>query len=121
VAKWLNTTGILNDKLHRFVHVHLDTQEKRQQVYEAWLIYKKFFPDLANLASLIHQKKIRFNMIFGKYDSVITPALGHKFSRILGSTDHLFLIEAGHRLLSEQTMLFIREKNLWPAPLLVKK
>ena len=114
IANALNKTGILNDKLHRFVHVHLDSEAQRQMVYDVWLIYKLTFPNLQNLARIIRTKKIPFHMIFGRYDSVITPALGKKFSRIMGTEEHLFLIEAGHRLMTEQTAQFIWQHNLWP-------
>lgn len=113
VAKKLNQLGILNDKLHRFVHVHLDTKEKRIQVYEAWLIYKLFFSNQDTLAELIKTKNIKFNMIFGKFDSVIRPHLGEAFSKKLNSEKHLHIIEAGHRLLDQNTLNYIVKNNLW--------
>ncbi len=115
IAKWLNKIGLLNDKLHRFVHVHLDTREKRQQVHDAWLIYKRIFPDLKLLANYIRSHDVfAFNMIFGEFDSIITPKLGEKFCDQIGSRKRMHLIKAGHRLLNEATIEFIREKKLWP-------
>ncbi len=113
-AKWLNKFGLINDKLHRFVQVHLDTLEKRWQVHDAWLIYAKMFPDLNKLGDIIRSSDIKFNMIFGKHDSVITPRLGYKFSKIIGSDEHLHLVESGHRLLNQATIQFIIAKKLWP-------
>lgn len=78
-AKWLNKLGLLSDKLHRFVHVHLDTREKRLLVRDAWMIYRKIFPNKKELARLYKHDKIRFHMIFGEYDSVIVPRLGRNF------------------------------------------
>jgi pimeloyl-ACP methyl ester carboxylesterase len=104
----------INDKLHRFVYVHLDSEPKRQLVYDAWLIHKKMFPDLDVVASHV-RKGMPFNMVFGKYDSVITPALGKNMSRIIGSDKHYHEIESGHQLINERTARFIAEKGLWPA------
>ncbi len=114
VADFLHALKLLSHKLHRFTYVHLDTKEKRQQVHDAWLIYKRIFPDLHKLATIINNSDLPFNMIFGKYDSVIRPQLGAKFSVLIGSEKHLHIIEAGHRLMTEQTVKFIAEKKLWP-------
>ena len=114
LAKVLNKIGILNDKLFRFVHVHLDTREKRQQVHDAWLIYKKIFPDLCASSKLARDLGKNFVMIFGRYDSVIRPELGRKFTHMTGDESQMKLIDAGHRLMTEQTQHFIAEQKLWP-------
>ena len=113
-VKWLNKFGLLSNKLHHFVHVHLDTLEKRWQVHDAWLIYSKMFPDLKTVGAIIRNSGIKFNMIFGQTDSVITPKLGYKFSSIIGSEKHLHLVDSGHRLLNDDTIQFIASQNLWP-------
>lgn len=104
IAKGLNKIGLLNDKLHRFVHVHLDTREKRWQVHDAWLFYKNMFPDLQGLAKIIREREDSFLMIFGKYDSVITPALGNKFSKMIGNDSHIRIVDAGHRLMTTEVV-----------------
>lgn len=115
IAKWLNKLGMLNDKLHRFVHVHLDTKEKRQQVHDAWLIYKFLFPNLDKLAVLIRNNNgFSFHMIFGEMDSVITPRIGEKFCDKIGNRKCFYMIPSGHRLLNDRTIQFIRDKKLWP-------
>lgn len=111
VAKWLNKVGILHDKLHRFVHVHLDTHEKRWQVYDAWLIYKNMFPHLPMLAGIIRKREQSFHMVFGKYDSIIKPYLGKKFSKMIGSDQHMHVVDAGHRLMTEEALRSV--KGLW--------
>lgn len=109
----LHKLKLISDKLHRFAYVHQDTQAKRQLVYDAWMIHKNMFPDLENVARIIREGK-SFNMVFGKHDSVITPALGKKMSGIIGSDKHYFEIEAGHQLMNERTAKFVEEKGLWP-------
>lgn len=113
-VRLLNRTGLLNDKLFRFVHVNLDSSEKRKQVYDAWLIYRKIYPDLTTLSALVRERKFSFNMIFGKYDSVIRVKSGRKFCSLVGSAECLHAVELNHKLMSKQTVEYIAEKNLWP-------
>jgi hypothetical protein len=101
---FLNKVRLLPDKLHRFVYVHMDTIEKRRQVFEAWLIYKKMFPDLSLLASIINNEGFGFVMVFGKYDSVIPPRLGLKFAQMIGSNNCFMEINIGHRILNEEAL-----------------
>ena len=114
VANTLHKLKLLSPKLHRFTHVHLDTREKRMLVHDAWLIYRNFFPNLNETAAIILEDKIPFHMIFGKYDSVIRPQLGEKFCRILGDMKYMSVISSGHRLLNDQLLDYIRERDLWP-------
>jgi pimeloyl-ACP methyl ester carboxylesterase len=114
IADFLKRMGILNDKLHRFVYVHLDSKEKRQQVFDAWLIYRQMFPDLQELADTINWESTPFHMVFGKFDSVITVQLGERFSNYLGNKEHMYIIDLGHRLMVKQTAEFIEANELWP-------
>jgi pimeloyl-ACP methyl ester carboxylesterase len=109
IAKWLNKLGLLSDKLHRFVHVHLDTREKRLLVRDAWMIYRKIFPNKKELARLYKHDKIRFHMIFGEYDSVIVPRLGRKFSALLGDEKILHILPMGHRILGQELLLYLKD------------
>ncbi len=114
VAGLLHTTKLLPPKLYRFTHVHLDTRAKRQQVHDAWLIYKRMFPELKTVAKIINQNGLQYNMIFGEHDSIIKPKLGEKFNGILGTDKHMHTVPSGHRLLNENTLNYIQENNLWP-------
>jgi pimeloyl-ACP methyl ester carboxylesterase len=115
LVNFLNKTGLLNDKLHRFVHLHLDTREKRILVHDAWLIYQNMFPDLTETAQIINREKIPVNMVFGEYDTVIRPKLASRLLKKTGPTVRLLLIPAGHRLITKNTADFIRDHQIWPA------
>lgn len=114
VAGGLNRLGLLSDKLFRFVHLNLDTLEKRQLVYHVWLIYRQFFPNQAELGATIRNYGIKCAIIFGRYDSIIPPRLGEKFVRKFGESEWFFEIELGHRLIEPRIIPFIQERNLWP-------
>lgn len=104
---------LITDKLHRFVYVHMDHPEKRRLVYESWLIYRRFEPNLPHIAELVNEHDFTFRMLFGRYDSVIKPSLGKRFNQLLNKNSHLHLIDAGHQLMTENTVDFILEKRLW--------
>lgn len=114
LAAFLNKVGILNDKLHRFVHVHLDTTEKRQLVYDAWLAHRFLFPDLDALANWMDHSQKPVYFVFGEYDSVIRVRLGIRFSGKVKMPKEkwLFTMPLGHRLLEQKTIESIKEKKL---------
>lgn len=114
LAKALNKTGLLSDKLHRFVHVHLDTKFKRQQVHDAWLIYRLFFSDLRELANAYKKHQFIPVLIFGKYDSVIRPRLAENFNLKTDSNFPVHILPAGHRLMTGATADYMQEAGLWP-------
>lgn len=103
---------LINEKLHRFIYVHMDKAEKRKLVYETWLIYRQFEPDLDEIARIVNANEVHFQMVFGRYDSVIRPKLGRLFNAKL-KRDHLHLTEAGHQLMTDDTVRFISSNSLW--------
>jgi pimeloyl-ACP methyl ester carboxylesterase len=111
IAKWLNKFGLLSDKLHRFVHVHLDTREKRLLVRDAWMIYRKIFPNKKEISRIYKTEKIKFHMIFGEYDSVIVPRLGRKFAAQLGDDNVLHILPMGHRILGQELLHYLKDNT----------
>ncbi len=117
LAGALNTVGLLSDKLLRFVHVHLDTEEKRLLVYDAWLVYRACFPSLNELGHWVDNTSPLFATVFGRYDAIIPSRLANrlepKIHRIPKSS-WFFEVDLGHRLLEKKTMDCIEENGLWP-------
>lgn len=114
LAAMLNQAGVLNDKLHRFVHVHLDTVEKRQLVHDAWLAHRYLFPDLDQLARWMDEQKRPVYFLFGEYDSIIRVRLGVRFSKKVKrpADQWLYTVPLGHRLLETKTVELVKEKKL---------
>lgn len=114
VADFLLRVKLLHPKLHRFVYVHMDTLEKRRQVFDAWLIYKRIFPDLNKLAKVIGKHRWEWHIIFGKFDSVIKPRLGVKFKSMNPKWIHTHELPQGHRLFTQALIHYIADKKLFP-------
>lgn len=110
LAHW---SGIISHQVHRFVKHHMDTFDKRKQVYDTWLIYRDFNPDLAQIRKLADIHKTPLLLFLGKYDRIIPPdhanRLCHKWRE-----DSVHILESGHLLLNQSTVNYLRDHNLWP-------
>lgn len=112
LADFLKFMRILPPKLHRFVYVHMDSKRKRDQVYQAWMTYRWFRPNQQTLINNLKSHSIKFNMVFGKYDSIIRPSLGKKFSAKLGEPQSFHELHIGHRMVQSATVSYIEKNNL---------
>ncbi len=104
----LHKAGLINEKLKKFAFNNMDDAEKRELVYKVWSTFKKVNPDIRKVASLIRENNIAVCQYFGKYDKVIKPGLGKWFAKKIGQENRLFILEAGHVLLTEKTVDFIK-------------
>lgn len=93
---------LLSDKLYRFVLNNLESEEKRQLVYNVWLTLRQIEPDAKVSARLINENKIKCYLFFGKYDSVIPPRIGEYFVSMLDEKN-IFVVETGHNLFKAAT------------------
>jgi pimeloyl-ACP methyl ester carboxylesterase len=117
LAAALNAIGLLSDKLLRFVHVHLDTREKRELVHDAWLVYRAFFPNLHEVGSWVDNLSTSFAAVFGRYDAIIPSRLANRLEpkiHRIPKTSWFFEVDLGHRLLEKKTMDCIEKNGLWP-------
>lgn len=112
IADSLRAIRLLPQKLHRFVHFHMETYEKRKLVGEVWMVYRFFEPDIAEVQRIINEREIQTTLIYGKYDSVIKPWQGEKLNEGL-DRNALHILESGHLLLEESTVEYIAEKGIW--------
>jgi pimeloyl-ACP methyl ester carboxylesterase len=95
----LSRTGFIHHKLKAFIEMNMSDAEKRQRVFNTWMIFHKLKPDLSVIAHYISSKKIRVELFFGKYDQIIKPSLARKLTKRLKQKIQLHLLECGHQLL----------------------
>lgn len=101
---------LIDKKLHRFVHVHMGTEQSRRQVHAVWHIYRLFKPDLQRIAATINRHELPFVMIFGQYDSVIPASLGQRFQALIADKNALVILETGHQLMQDALDYLLRCK-----------
>jgi hypothetical protein len=51
---------------------------------------------------IINKKNINIHLFFGKYDTIIPPAIGQKFVRGLDNKNALHILESGHNIFRER-------------------
>ena len=88
--------------------IHLETQEKRQLVFDVWMIYRKIQPNMAQVKKEIEEHKIEVELFFGKYDRVIPVNIGTYFQRKAPKHIRLHQMDTGHLLLNKKTLKYIQ-------------
>jgi len=110
LAHW---SGIISRQVHRFVNHHMDTFAKRKQVYDTWLIYRDFNPDLPKIRELADSLKTPVLLILGRYDRIIPPEHAMRLCKNWRE-DSVHILDSGHLLLTQSTVNYLRHENLWP-------
>jgi pimeloyl-ACP methyl ester carboxylesterase len=106
LGNFLEKAKLINPRLNYFVRYHMDTEPKRQKVYDVWILFRKLVPDLKEITSTINENNITLRMFFGKYDNVILPELANKIlPKLKNKKDVLHVLECGHRVLERKEII----------------
>ena len=73
--------GMISRSIEKFAEGHINDAQARQLLYERWCAMRDFKPRLGLLRKLINQYKIPVNLLFGKYDKIITTNQGLAFKK----------------------------------------
>ena len=101
--------NIIQEKLSSFIHHSLDSQQKRQQVWDVWMCFRDIKPCIRNIQRIINQNSIPVHLFFGKYDRIIPPSIGKKFLQGLKNKNCLHIVEMGHEMLKERMNEYLIE------------
>ncbi len=93
---------LVHPRTANFVRNSLDTDEKREMVYNTWMCIRHLDPDIKSVQQIINEKKMNVHLFFGKYDKVIPPSIGKNFTSRLKNKNALQIVEAGHQLVKEK-------------------
>lgn len=108
IAHALKRTGLLRDKMHRFIIGQTDTRPKRELLHDVWLSYRHLEVDLFDVVANLREHGIRLDMIFGEFDSVIKSRLGHKLAAFAPEVITVHEVPLGHQLLTTGTSELLR-------------
>lgn len=108
IAHALKRTGLLRDKMHRFIIGQTDTRPKRELLHDVWLSYRHLEVDLFDVVANLREHGIRLDMIFGEFDSVIKSRLGHKLAAFAPEVIKVHEVPLGHQLLTKETSDLLR-------------
>ncbi len=102
-TKLLQKSGIITEKLFKFVSYQMGTEERREKIYNIWLIFRKIIPDIHKIQKIINSYDINIQLFFGKFDVVIPLKLGVYFAKGIKKKDSLHILDTGHNLITEKT------------------
>lgn len=100
IVKLLFKTRIVSKFLYEFTLNHMNTEEKRQRIFNTWVSIKNFDVDNEAVKEILNKHQIKLFLFFGKYDEVIRPEVGEKFSKGLNNCDFI-IVPKGHLMIKE--------------------
>lgn len=96
----------------KFLIHKLDTEKKRQLVYDVWMTFRDIHPNIELVQNLINAQKIDCKLFYGKYDTIIPVELGEVFSKKLNNPNVVYCIDTGHSLISAKVADYLTSKDL---------
>lgn len=109
VINFFKRWKFIDERMATFAISHLETKEKRMQVYTVWMTLRNLEPNVKKVISLIKKNKIPVCLNYGKYDKVITPKKGLGFAFKTQPYSQFNFIEKGHNLPVAETGKKIEE------------
>jgi len=108
IAHVAHRIGLIDKGILRFVESQMNTEEKRKRVYYSWVVFRHLKFDMASIAGIINNNKVRLVMIVGKFDKVITPQNMHALLRHVKSYT-LEIPEIGHNGVIEASIRILKK------------
>jgi pimeloyl-ACP methyl ester carboxylesterase len=94
--------------MYEFTYNHMDTQEKRDRIYNTWVSLKQFSPSVTEVQKIINQHQLPVHLFFGKTDEVIRPEVGEYFRKnIVHAT--LDILPKGHKLIHPVLIPYLKK------------
>ena len=100
LSKLAYKLGFISEKLYHYFNENMKDERARIQVYDTWLAYRNVIPNLNKIVDNIDKYKIETHLIFGEFDSIITPNIGERF-QIKSDFIHLHNVPCGHMMNNE--------------------
>jgi pimeloyl-ACP methyl ester carboxylesterase len=102
LLKIINSLGLVNSSVFKFINYYIGDAAIRKLLYERWTSLRKLTPDLNKINSLIHTYKTTIKLVYGKHDKIILPIRGEQFKKGIEGFCTVKIIESGHQVLHEK-------------------
>ncbi len=106
----LNSFGVLQGSITKFVKSQMQTRTMRAQVYFTWNVFKPLQPDLSSIIKMIRMNHTPITLLTGKYDMMVTTENLKKFSSKIIHLENIQL-DCGHNALIEETASFLKSQS----------
>jgi pimeloyl-ACP methyl ester carboxylesterase len=95
ITSTLHGLHLVDNGLLRFAESQMDTQEKRERVYNSWVVFRHLHFNMKHIAGLIKSHAIKLTMVVGKHDKIITTQNMQQLLRHLHDYQ-LEILDTGH-------------------------
>lgn len=106
----LQSVGLLEKSLSKFVQTQMETRSKRAQAYLIWKLFGQTQPDLGLIIRTARKHQTPISLFIGKYDKMVTQSNLSHFATKIPSLQ-TYVLPVGHGGLIEATVDFLAGKN----------
>ncbi len=99
VIHLLRATGLLHERMHRFLIGQSDTRAKRELMRDVWLTFRELEPDLHTVAGHLRRLQLPVQLVFGARDRVIKPAFAEHLVPLAPEQVAVHALPTGHVVL----------------------
>lgn len=89
---------------YKYVMSFLVDKQYRHDLYQRWMVLRKFTPHLEKIKSMIRQNNIDVRMVFGENDHLIQTENGERFLVGIEPYCKLIVLPCGHNLMHERNL-----------------
>lgn len=109
LSRFFYRTGLVGEKQYHFALSNFDTLEKREKVYNVWMIFRYIIPKAKQVGNALRKNPFPIDIYFGKRDTIIRESFGKHFARKSGTPVNIHLLDAGHNLMKDRVVIELRD------------
>lgn len=109
ILRLSNKSGLVKNSVYKFLNMQLDTEAKRQKVFDTHLFFRNIHPDLDKVKAILNSKNIKLHLFFGRHDTIIPSRYGKEFIKGLNDKTVLHILESGHHLIKESVNVVLNK------------
>lgn len=108
MVEGLNTAGLVEKSLVKFVKTQMETRSKRAQAYFVWKVFGGIQLQLGKIIRTARKEPIPMSLFIGEFDKIVTQENLERFS---SKIPHLrkIILPVGHRGLIEATVDYLKK------------
>ncbi len=101
-VRFLQKAKLVSPATKKFVMLNLEKKASRMRVYNVWLTFRLFKPNMNLIVNNCLKHSIAVEQFYGKKDPVISSTYGISFSKKLKQPNGLHILNRGHNLLTQE-------------------
>lgn len=115
-ANLLARTGIIHKKVVKFAKMMVDSPQKQEQLYRAWIGFHHLSFNIKKIAELINSHGINTKIFMGKHDKLLPMNKVFPLIKRIKNTE-LIELESTHGRLIEKAIIFLKNTKSTASPI----